>query len=412
MTTTHNPLLEGITILDLTRLLPGPYCTQQLAQLGATVIKIEEPKGGDYARSLSPELFEVVNRGKKSITLDLRQTEDQQRFKTLVKTADVVIESFRPGVMDKLNCGYQTLQSLNPQLVYAAITGYGQTGPYVERAGHDMNYLATAGVLDQIGRAGAPPALSNVQIADLAGGAMNAAIGILAAVIGAKQSGQGTFVDVSMTDGALAMNTVALAGLNKTATAPKRGADMLSGALPNYSIYRCRDGKYIAVGALEPQFFIRVLNGVWDSVPAPLRHPINKLFKGANSKKKRGADKAGGSHRDKPKASPNMAKLSQLLDDPAKAKLILLPARWALSAAFATKTRDEWDQWFADKDACVSGILSPAEAVQHPLFAAREMVAGKAGKQFFNNPIKFSHRQPPLNASPALGEHNQDYSTD
>jgi len=407
MTTTKNPLLEGITVLDLTRLLPGPYCTQQLAQLGATVVKIEEPNGGDYARSLSPELFEVVNRGKQSITLDLRQSADQTCFKKLVETADVVVESFRPGVMDRLNCGYQTLHAINPKLVYAAITGYGQTGPYAERAGHDMNYLATAGVLDQIGQAGSAPALSNVQIADLAGGAMNAAIGILAAVIGAQQSGQGTFVDVSMTDGALAMNTVALAGLNKTAKAPQRGADMLSGALPNYSVYRCRDGKYIAVGALEPQFFVRVLNGVWNSVPAPLRRPINQLIGSATITLKSRAGKK--SDRKATGGNNNMAKLSQLLDDPSKAKLVLAPMRWALRAAFATKTRDEWDQWFADKDACVSAILNPAEALEHPLFRERDMVAGEPGQQYFNNPIKFSHRQPPLAPSPKLGEHNPNH---
>lgn len=406
MNTQNNPLLHGITVLDLTRLLPGPYCTQQLAQLGATVLKIEEPKGGDYTRSLAPELFEVVNRGKQSLTLDLRDTADQERFKQMVKTADVVIESFRPGVMKKLNCDYQTLKALNPKLVYAAITGYGQTGPYTERAGHDMNYLATAGVLDQIGRAGSPPSLSNVQIADLAGGAMNAAIGVLAAVIGAQQSGHGSFVDVSMTDGALAMNTVALAAINKTAKSPERGADMLSGALPNYSTYRCRDGKHIAVGALEPQFFIRVLSGVWDSVPAPLRKPINKLVgatqKPAKSKKTSPRKSSSG-----PKPANNqLEKLSKLLDDPTKAKLILLPVRWALTAAFATKTRDEWDSWFADKDACVSAILTPSEALDHPLFASRDMLINEAGQRFFNSPIKFSHPPKPLSPSPKLGEHN------
>lgn len=406
MNTQNNTLLHGITVLDLTRLLPGPYCTQQLAQLGATVIKIEEPKGGDYTRSLSPELFELVNRGKQSITLDLRTEADQQRFKKMAETADVIIESFRPGVMKKLNCDYDTLKAINPKLVYAAITGYGQTGPYTERAGHDMNYLATAGVLDQIGRAGSGPALSNVQIADLAGGAMNGAIGVLAAVIGAKQSGQGTFVDISMTDGALAMNTVALAAINKTAKSPKRGADMLSGALPNYSIYRCRDGKHIAVGALEPQFFIRVLNGVWDSVPAALRKPINKILSSTTKPKKASKRKSGGG---KKPANANMQKISQLLDDPLKAKLILLPARWALTAAFASKTRDEWDSWFADKDACVSAILTPAEALKHPLFAARGMVHNDNGQHFFGSPITFSHPSEPLPRSPKLGEHNANY---
>lgn len=398
-----NTLLRGITVLDLTRLLPGPYCTQQLAQLGATVIKIEDPNGGDYARSLAPELFEVVNRGKQSVTLDLRAAEDVENFKEMVKTADVVIESFRPGVMAKLGCDYHTLSTINPQLVYAAITGYGQDGPYRDRAGHDMNYLATAGVLEQIGNAGHAPALSNVQIADLAGGAMNAAIGILAAVIGAQKSGQGEFVDISMTDGALAMNTVALAAINKTGQSPARGDDMLSGSLPNYRVYKCRDGKYLAVGALEPQFFIRVLNGVWDSVPAPLQDSVSKLLALRAKPKKRNS--AGTSAKSK-NSGQQLAKFNAVLNDPVKGKLILKPIHWALAAAFKTKTRDQWDQWFAEKDACVSAILTPAEALEHPLFAARKMIYTEDDKQFFRNPIKFQQAAPILAASPELGADN------
>ena len=173
-----NPLLDGLKVLDLSRLLPGPFCSLSLAQLGAEVIKIEEPDGGDYARELSPELFDIVNRGKQSLTLDLRQAEDVARFKQLVESADVVLESFRPGVMDKLGCGYDTLKAINPRLVYASLTGYGQTGPYADRPGHDLNYLGYAGVLDQTGLPGKRPAMSNVQIADLAGGAQNCTIGI------------------------------------------------------------------------------------------------------------------------------------------------------------------------------------------------------------------------------------------
>ncbi|MAS10005.1 CaiB/BaiF CoA-transferase family protein, partial [Salinisphaera sp.] len=149
-----NSLLDGVRVLDLTRLLPGPHATQLLAQLGAEVIKIEDPDGGDYARSLSPALFEQVNRGKSSITLDLRAAADVNAFKRLVAEADVVIESFRPGVMERLGCGYDTLAAINPKLVYAALTGYGQTGPLREAAGHDLNYLSLSGVLDQNGTAG------------------------------------------------------------------------------------------------------------------------------------------------------------------------------------------------------------------------------------------------------------------
>lgn len=394
----NNSLLQGITVLDLTRLLPGPYCTQQLAQLGATVIKIEEPNGGDYARTLAPELFEVVNQGKQSVTLDLRKQTDVEQFQQMVKTADVVVESFRPGVMDKLGCGYKALNAINPKLVYAAITGYGQTGPYADRAGHDMNYLATAGVLDQIGQAGAAPSLSNVQIADLAGGAMNAAIGILAAVIGAQKTGLGEFVDVSMTDGAFAMNTVALAAINKTGNSPKRGADMLSGALPNYRIYKCRDGKYLAVGALEPQFFMRVLAGVWDSVPAALRKPIQQLAPAKKATSNTGKQTNSGNQ--------SLSRITAIPNDPRKAQLLLTPAHWALSAAFKTKTRDQWDKWFADKDACVSAILTPAEALDHELFKARNMVNKNGNIRVFNSPIKFNQTLATPSKSPTLGAHN------
>lgn len=208
-----NPLLAGIRVLDLSRLLPGPYCSLYLAQMGAEVIKIEDPDGGDYARQV-PELFAQVNRGKRSITLDLRQIDDVSIFKRLVATADVVLESFRPGVMDQFGCGYESLKQISPRLVYAALTGYGQTGPYCDRAGHDINYLAVAGVLDQIGVQGGGPAQANVPFADLTG-AMNCTIGILAAVIGARASGVGAMVDVSITDASAALNVIALASLRQ-----------------------------------------------------------------------------------------------------------------------------------------------------------------------------------------------------
>ncbi|HXG28711.1 MAG TPA: CaiB/BaiF CoA-transferase family protein, partial [Nevskiales bacterium] len=250
-----NPLLSGIRVLDLSRLLPGPFCTLYLAQLGAEVIKIEEPDGGDYTRAMSPELFQLVNRGKKSVTLDLRRAEDVALFKRMVAQADVVLDSFRPGVMERLGCGYETLKAINPRLVYAALTGYGHTGPYRDKAGHDMNYRGYAGELEQNGGSGGAPATGNFQVADLAGGALTCAIGILAAVIGARASGEGAFVDVAMLDGTLALQAVALGTLRAHGRVQPRGEDMLSGALPNYSLYKCRDGKYLAVGALEPKFF-------------------------------------------------------------------------------------------------------------------------------------------------------------
>lgn len=351
-----NSLLSGIRVLDLTRLLPGPFCTLYLAQMGAEVIKIEEPHGGDYTRSLSPELFALVNRHKKSVTLDLRVPEAAAVFKKMVENADVVVESFRPGVMDKLGCGYASLREINPRLVYAALTGYGQTGPYRDRAGHDMNYCGYAGVLDQTGRADGPPALSNFQIADLAGGAMTCALGILAAVIGARATGSGTLVDVSMLEGTLALQVMALSAMRAIGHAQPRGSDMLTGSLPNYRVYACADGKHVAMAALEPKFFINFCTAV--SRPDLLRMPL--------------APGEGGA------------------------------ALYAeLSALFRTRTRDEWESLLGDKDCCVSAIYTPEEALEHPQVRARELVEPDAGKPAFRLPIRFS------GASCSAGGNNQ-----
>lgn len=357
---TTNTLLHGIRVLDLSRLLPGPFCTLYLAQLGAEVIKIEEPNGGDYTRSLSPEMFELVNRGKKSLTLDLRKPEDVQIFHRMVERSDVVLESFRPGVMDKLGCGYEALKALNPRLVYAALTGYGQTGPYRDRPGHDMNYLGYAGVLDQTGVAGGPPAPCNFQIADLAGGALTCAVGILAAVIGARASGQGTMVDVGMLDGSLALQVVTLATLRTLGKTPKRGEDMLSGGLPNYAIYECADGRHLALGSLESKFFQRAM--VVAGRPDLLKKPLTP---GRDSELRR-----------------------------------------ELTALFKSRTRDEWDALLAHDDTCASGILAPDEALRNEQIQARGLVEVVDGKPAFAMPVKFSAPLALAAPSPKLGQHN------
>lgn len=357
-----NTLLAGTRILDLSRLLPGPFCTQYLAQLGAEVIKIEEPQGGDYNRALSPDMFDLINRGKKSVTLDLRKSDDVAAFHALVQDADVVLESFRPGVMDKLGCGYETLKKINPKLVFAALTGYGQTGPYRDRAGHDMNYLGYAGVLDQIGTAGGPPAPSNVQIADLAGGALTCAIGILAAVIGARSSGKGCFVDVGMHDGSLALQVLSFSALRTLGRTQPRGQDMLSGALPNYSFYECADGKFMAVGALEPKF--------WANLTAALGRP----------------DLAR-----KPMA-------------PGKASDGI---RAEVAAIFKTRTRDEWEKILFAHDACTTAILTLEEALNDPQVVARGLVEQVKGKPAPAMPIQFPGvTMPVCGPAPRLGEHN------
>lgn len=362
MTSTDlNPLLSGVRVLDLSRLLPGPFCSLYLAQLGAEVIKIEEPNGGDYARALSADLFEVVNRGKKSVTLDLRQKADRDAFLELGRTADVILESFRPGVMDKLGCGFEAVRSINPRIVFAALTGYGQTGPYRDRAGHDVNYRGYAGELDQTGGPGHAPAPGNFQVADLAGGALTCLAGVLAALLGARASGVGTFVDAAMLDGTLALQVIALSTVRQMGTEQPRGRDFLSGGMPNYAVYECADGKYLAVGALEPKFFRELLRAVGrlDFLTLPM---------------------AVG-----PKGEP---------------------LRSAMAELFRSRTRDEWEHDLAHLDACVSGVLTPAEALRNEQVMARGLLQDCRGKPAFGFPVQFSHARTSNGPAPCLGADN------
>ena len=357
-----NPLLAGLTVLDLSRLLPGPFCSLYLAQLGATVIKIEEPGTGDYTRLLSAEMFALVNRGKQSITLDLKNPADVAKLHALVKTADVLLDSFRPGVMDKLGCGYETLKAINPKLVFCALTGYGHDGPLRDKAGHDLNYCGYAGVLDQTGSAGGAPAMSGFQIADLAGGALTAALGIVAAAMGAKASGEGCFVDAAMLDGTLALQAATLSTLRELGQVPARGSDMLTGGLPNYTVYETADGKHMAMGALESKFF--------------------KAFCVAVGR-------------------PDLAKLPLA---PGKAGAAL---RAEIEALFKTRTRDEWTTLLADADCCVTPILTPAEALESPQAKARGLVVTANGKPAIAMPLVFDgQRGVPLGDAPKLGADN------
>jgi len=353
--------LAGVRVLDLTRLLPGPFCTLYLAQLGADVIKIEDPDGGDYARLMSPELFALINRGKASVTLDLRKQTDAETFRRLAIDADVVIESFRPGVMDKSGCGYAALKAINPRLVYAALTGYGQTGPYRDHAGHDMNFRGYAGELEQTGAGGGAPASGNFQTADLAGGALTCAVGILAALLKARETGEGSFVDVGMLDGTLALQVVALSTLRMLGHGLPRGADALSGAMANYRVYACADGRHLAVAPLEYKFFVRLcrLAGRQDLLELALS-----------------PDESG-----------------QPLHD-------------ALSVLFAGKPRDEWERLLAGEDTCVSAILSLEEALANEHVQARGMIADDAGKPAFRLPIHFDRPLPEVGAAPELGADN------
>lgn len=242
--------LDGIVVLDLTRLLPGAVATQYLADWGAEVIKIEPPSGGDYARSLSPPIFKRTNAGKKSIVLDLKNARGREILKLLTAGADVLIEGNRPGVMEGLGLCYPELSPLNKRLIYVSLTGYGQRGPYTDLAGHDINYMALGGVLGLN-----LPVIPGVQIADLVGGSMQAVMGILLALIARDRSGQGRYVDISMYDGVTSLLTVPLSVYRDTGCDPKPGAEMLSGRYACYNIYEAADKRWLAVGALEPKFW-------------------------------------------------------------------------------------------------------------------------------------------------------------
>lgn len=360
----QNPLLSGIRVLDLSRLLPGPFATLYLAQLGAEVIKIEEPGGGDYGREIA-DLFAQVNRGKKSVTLDLRRSDDVERFKHLVADADVVVDTFRPGVMARLGCGYETLREICPRLVYAALTGYGYNGPYRDRPGHDINYRGYAAELAQNGPRGGMPVTGDFQVADLAGGALTCVIGILSALIGARACGCGSFVDVAMLDGTLALQVTALADLRAHGHVAPLGTGLLSGALPNYGVYACADGRNLALGAFERKFFVNFCK---------------------------------------------LAGREELLDLPFAPDEKGEPLRQAVAELVRSRSGAEWEALLADADTCASLVLPLDEVLENAQVQARGMVETDAhGKPAFGMPIQFDgQRRPPLPPSAALGEHNDE----
>ena len=327
--------LEGVRVLDLTRLLPGPVLTLHLADLGADVIKIEDTGAGDYARTLgappgrTAPVFLAINRNKRGMTLDLKQADGVQIFLDLARTAHVVVEGFRPGVVDRLGVGYAAVRAVNPAIVYCAISGYGQTGPYRELAGHDLNYCSLAGLTDQVGETGRDPVVPNFQVADILGGALVPAMGILAALYDAQRSGRGRYVDVAMSEGVFAHNVQALSAVATRGRANAAGDDLLSGREACYRVYRTADGRHMAVGALEAKF--------WNEVCDVLERPDLASHHWA----------AGG--------------------DPA-------PAIAALQAIFATRTQAAWVEAFAGHDCCVSPVKPFEEALDDPQHLARGMV--------------------------------------
>jgi len=260
-------MLEGVRILDLTRLLPGPYASLMLADMGAEVIKVEDTDQGDYMRWFPPRMKEdsayylALNRNKKSIALDLRAREGKKIFFELARTANVVMESFRPGVAGRLGIGYEELKKINPKIIFCSLTGYGQDGPYRNMAGHDINFMALSGILGLTGRQGENPVISAVQTADVSGG-LFAALGIAGALYRQLWSGEGCLLDVAMLDGLISLFTMHFGRFFATGIEEQRGRMALSGGQICYNTYATLDGRYMALGALEEKFWVNFCRGI------------------------------------------------------------------------------------------------------------------------------------------------------
>lgn len=366
--------LSSLKVLDFSTLLPGPFASLLLADMGAEVLRIESPSRMDLLRDLPPFDHGIsaghayLNRNKRSLALDLKQPVAVQVVKQLVLDYDIVLEQFRPGVMERLGLGYEVLKALNPRLIYVAISGYGQTGPYRERAGHDINYLAVSGMASHIGRKESGPLPLGFQVADVAGGSLHGVIGLLAAVVARQQSGLGQYVDVSMTDCAFSLNAIAGAGYLACGAEPERESQLLNGG-SFYDYYCSRDGRWFSVGSLEPPF-------------------MQALCKALQR--------------------PELASQGLSARPEIQASL-----KNELRIEFEKRSFEELQACFAAIDACVEPVLSLSEAVQHPQLQAREVVTqvprGDGTSQVqMACPLKFSDGlAAPRHTGTRLGAHSQ-----
>jgi crotonobetainyl-CoA:carnitine CoA-transferase CaiB-like acyl-CoA transferase len=327
--------LTGIRVLDLTRLLPGAFCTMLLADMGADVIKVEDPAGGDYMRWTPPlidgqsALFNALNRNKRSLTLNLKSDAGRDLLLLLVEKSAVLVEGNRPGVMERLGLGWDALHARNPKLVMCSITGYGQDGPFASRAGHDINYMATAGALGLNGERNRPPAPLSVQVADIGGGGLQPAVAILGALVGVERGGDGRWIDASMTDGAVSWLALALAALGGGESVA-RGDQRLGGRYACYRVYTCKDGRFYSVGALEPKFWVTLCGAI------ERRDLIEHQF----------AEGQEG-----------------------------VRVHEAMELVFSSKTRSEWEETLGGLDVCCEPVLELDEVPSHPQVAARALIA-------------------------------------
>jgi crotonobetainyl-CoA:carnitine CoA-transferase CaiB-like acyl-CoA transferase len=353
--------LTGIRVLDLTRLLPGAYCTLLLADMGAEVIKIEEPGTGDYMRWTPPliegqsALFNAINRNKKSVTLNLKSDAGRELLLELVDGADVLVEGNRPGVMDRLRLGWDVVHQRNPRLVMCSITGYGQDGPFASRAGHDLNYMATAGALGLNGDAGGPPVPLSVQVADIGGGGLQPAVAILGALVAVQRGAEGRRIDASMMDGATTWLALAFAARG-AGEKIGRGDQRLADRYACYRVYTCKDGRYYSVAALEPKF--------WTALCASLDRP-------------------------------DLVEM-QFSEDST-------PHR-AMEKIFASRTRDEWESHLSALDACCEPVLDLDEVAAHPQVAARQLI-GRYATGVEVAPAVRLRDDWRRNPAPRIGEH-------
>ena len=315
--------LEGVTVIDVSRMLPGPYCSMILADHGARVIGVEERGYRADETFVYP-----VNRNKDHMTLNLKKREGRDIFLELVREADVLLEGFRPGVTKRLGIDYDTLTHMNPRIIYCSITGYGQDGPFRHMPGHDVNFLSFAGVLDMIGEKDGSPCIPGIQIGDLVAGGMNAALGILLALVARHQTGKGQYIDISMTDGMVALLPVPLYLYQRFGVVPRRSDGFLSHRYACYNVYETADGRYLSIGAVENQFWRNLCDVLGVPEYVPLQY-----------------------------------------DDDHREEMLQF-----FRKAFKTKTLEEWVTELRDKEVCWGKVQSFTEVLQDPLFRARDMV--------------------------------------
>ncbi len=371
--------LEGIKILDLSRLGPGPFCTMILGDLGAEVIKIEASlaagtRAGGLGAPGIKEAYTAFDRNKKSIALNLKSEKGRHIFCRLAEEADVIIEGFRPGVVKRLGIDYQTIAKINPGIIYCSITGYGQDGPYRELSGHDINYLSVGGALGLIGKKDGQPVIPLNLVADLGGGAMHAAVGILSAVIARSKTGKGQYVDISLTDSVISLLTFFAAYYFESGIEPKRGEFSLGGGYPYYRIYETKDSKFISIGCIEPWLWENLCREIGREDFIPFHFEF--------------------SHRNHKAEGEKWEEISSYLEQ-----------------IFRTRTRDEWFEVLSQKDIPVGKVYSLGEVFNDPQVLHRKMVLE------VEHPVEGKVKQPGIaiklsetpgrirRLAPTLGEH-------